>query len=46
MSENKTWLAHYPESISKEISIPNQSLGAILQNTAKNYPEHNALSRK
>lgn len=44
MSENKTWLAHYPESISKEISIPNQSLGAILQNTAKNYPEHNALS--
>jgi long-chain acyl-CoA synthetase len=44
MSGNKAWLAHYPESISKEVIIPNKSLGQILQETAANYPTHNALS--
>jgi long-chain acyl-CoA synthetase len=44
MSEKKPWLSYYPETISREVNIPNQSLGEILEKTAANYPAHNALS--
>ena len=44
MSGNKAWLAHYPETISKEVNIPNQSLAKILHDAAANFPTNNALS--
>lgn len=40
----KTWLAHYPDTISKEISIPDKTVVQILQETTAKYPENNALS--
>lgn len=44
MSEKKSWLAHYPEGIEKNVTIPNKPLGQILQETAAIYPSNNALS--
>jgi long-chain acyl-CoA synthetase len=44
MSERKSWLQHYPDTISREISIPNIPLGYILQETAARYPAQPALS--
>jgi long-chain acyl-CoA synthetase len=44
MSEKKSWLAHYPDSISKEIEIPEKSLPDMLQETAANFPDKYALS--
>lgn len=44
MSSKKTWLAHYPDSIAKEIEIPNKSLPQMLLETTTNYPQNNALS--
>ncbi|PLS02775.1 long-chain-fatty-acid--CoA ligase [Neobacillus cucumis] len=44
MSQNKAWLTHYPESIEKNITIPNVPLGQILQESAANFPAQNALS--
>ncbi|MEH7131141.1 long-chain fatty acid--CoA ligase [Neobacillus drentensis] len=44
MSEKKAWLTRYPESISKELDIPNKPLGHILKETVEKYPTHNALS--
>lgn len=43
MSERK-WLDLYPETVAKELELPNQSLPEMLQETAKNYPDNNALS--
>ncbi|MGX6444229.1 long-chain-fatty-acid--CoA ligase [Neobacillus sp. K501] len=40
----KAWLAHYPDTISKEISIPDKTVVQILQETTAKYPENNALS--
>ena len=42
MSEKKAWLTHYPESIAKELDIPNKPLGHILKETVEKYPAHNA----
>ena len=42
--EQKPWYKHYPENISTEISIPNQSLPEILQETAEKSPNNNAIS--
>jgi long-chain acyl-CoA synthetase len=44
MSVKKAWLQHYPDSISKEVIIPNVPLGHILQETASRYPAQPALS--
>lgn len=44
MNEKKAWLVNYPDSIVKNITIPNKTLGQILQETAASYPSHNALS--
>ncbi|WP_042454177.1 long-chain-fatty-acid--CoA ligase [Neobacillus dielmonensis] len=44
MNENKAWLAHYPESISKTIEIPDKPLCQILKETTDTYPTHNAIS--
>jgi long-chain acyl-CoA synthetase len=44
MTNEKAWLAHYPESIASTIDIPNIHLGQILQETTAKYPSNNALS--
>lgn len=44
MNEKKAWLVNYPDSIVKNITIPNKTLGQILQENAASYPSHNALS--
>lgn len=44
MSTQKPWLAHYTESIAKEIDIPNKSLQQMLLETTAKYPQNNALS--
>jgi long-chain acyl-CoA synthetase len=44
MSEKKAWLRNFPDSISKKVEIPNIPLGEILQETAAQYPAHQALS--
>lgn len=43
MSEKK-WLAHYPDSVSKELTIPRKSLPDMLQETTATFPDKNALS--
>ena len=42
--EKKPWFKHYPENIATEISIPNQSLPEILQETVEQYPNNPAIS--
>lgn len=44
MSEKKVWLFHYPDNISKTVTIPEIPIGQILQDTAAKYPTKNALS--
>jgi long-chain acyl-CoA synthetase len=44
MSENRRWLAHYPETISKDITIPKKTLPDILKETATKFPSHHAIS--
>jgi long-chain acyl-CoA synthetase len=44
MSGKNAWLAHYPEGIKNEVTIPNKPLGQILQETTEKYPDNNALS--
>src|SRR3954454_23993580 len=44
MSQNKVWLAHYPESIEKTITLPDIAMGQILQETAAKFPTNYALS--
>ncbi|MFL6562127.1 MAG: AMP-binding protein, partial [Bacillus sp. (in: firmicutes)] len=44
MSGKKAWLAHYPETIETNVTIPNKPLGQILQETTEKYPDNNALS--
>jgi len=44
MSTNKVWLAHYPEYIAKELSIPTKTIPEIFNETAENYPNHSCLS--
>ncbi|WP_075981406.1 long-chain-fatty-acid--CoA ligase [Bacillus massilinigeriensis] len=44
MSEKKAWLAHYPDSIAKEIDIPNKSVPQLLQDTAAEYPQNQAIT--
>ncbi len=44
MSTNKVWLAHYPEYIAKELSIPTKSIPEMFNETAENYPNHSCLS--
>lgn len=41
---NKKWLSIYPESISKEINVPDIPVQQILQNTTQTYPHHTALT--
>lgn len=40
----KPWLSMYPDSIAKEIEIPGMTIPQVLQETAKHYPEHNAIT--
>ncbi|MDZ5472640.1 long-chain fatty acid--CoA ligase [Bacillus sp. 31A1R] len=44
MSTNKPWLAHYPETIAKEVEIPNKTLPQFLLDTTTKYPQQTALS--
>jgi long-chain acyl-CoA synthetase len=44
MAENQAWHVHYPESIAKNITIPDKHVGQFLQETAEKYPTNNALS--
>ncbi len=44
MSEKKAWLSHYPDSINKEVEIPEKSLPDMLRETAEQYPDQYALS--
>lgn len=44
MTNEKSWLTHYPESIASTITIPDIHLGQILQETTAQYPSNNALS--
>ncbi|MEH7076768.1 long-chain-fatty-acid--CoA ligase [Neobacillus drentensis] len=44
MSGKQVWLAHYPESIESNVTIPNKPLGQILEETAEKYPDNSALS--
>lgn len=39
----KKWLVHYPEHISKEITIPDISLPQMFQQTVSKFPENKAL---
>ena len=41
---DKKWLSVYPDSVSKEIEIPDIPMQQILQNTAQSYPEHSAIT--
>ncbi|PLT34409.1 long-chain fatty acid--CoA ligase [Bacillus sp. V5-8f] len=43
MKENP-WLSVYPESIAKEIDIPEITIPQVLQETAKKYPQNNAIT--
>lgn len=44
MTGKKAWLAHYPDSIETNITIPKIPLSQILQETTEKYPDNNALS--
>ncbi|WP_026695736.1 long-chain-fatty-acid--CoA ligase [Peribacillus kribbensis] len=44
MNEKKPWLAHYPDSISKDLTIPDKTLPQLLFETAERFPSHHALS--
>ncbi|WP_413309713.1 long-chain fatty acid--CoA ligase [Bacillus sp. 1P10SD] len=44
MIKNKAWLAHYPETIEKNVTIPNKPMGQILHDTASKFPNNFALS--
>ncbi|MFB6465370.1 long-chain fatty acid--CoA ligase [Cytobacillus sp. Hz8] len=44
MSEKKAWLTHYPETIAREIEIPNKSLPQLLLDTATQYPQNQAIT--
>ncbi|WP_273853594.1 long-chain-fatty-acid--CoA ligase [Guptibacillus spartinae] len=44
MNEQKSWIKHYPDSISSTIDIPNISLQDMLTKTVKDYPDQVALS--
>lgn len=44
MSEMKAWLAHYPDNINTNVTIPNKPLSQILQETTDKYPNNSALS--
>ncbi|UPM52710.1 long-chain-fatty-acid--CoA ligase [Gottfriedia acidiceleris] len=44
MTINKVWLAHYPEYIAKELSIPAKSIPEMFNETVENYPNHSCLS--
>lgn len=44
MSENKAWLAHYPESVAKEVEIPNIAIPQILLDSTAKFPQNNAIS--
>lgn len=42
--DKKTWLAKYPDSVAKEVEIPEKTLPQILGENAAAYPQNNALS--
>jgi long-chain acyl-CoA synthetase len=44
MSVQKPWLAHYTDSIAKEIEVPNKTLPQMLLETTAKYPQNHALS--
>ncbi|WP_409299001.1 long-chain-fatty-acid--CoA ligase [Peribacillus sp. SCS-26] len=44
MKSSKPWQSLYPDSISIELNIPDLSLPQLLQETAKKYPSHPAVS--
>lgn len=39
----KIWLKNYPPGVPHEVEIPNLSLGKMLEDTARNYPENTAI---
>lgn len=43
MTEKK-WLSVYPDSVSKEIEVPDIPMQQILQNTFQSYPNHTAIT--
>jgi long-chain acyl-CoA synthetase len=40
----KAWLSAYPDSVAKEIDIPDITIPQVLQKIANNYPGHNAIT--
>jgi long-chain acyl-CoA synthetase len=40
----KSWLAHYPGTVAKDLEIPGKSLPEMLRETTDRYPDNNALS--
>ncbi|MDQ0217310.1 long-chain fatty acid--CoA ligase [Peribacillus cavernae] len=40
----KPWLSVYQDLVAAEIEIPDRTIPQVLQNTAKNYPAHNAIT--
>lgn len=44
MMNDKKWLSVYPESISKEIKVPDVPMQKILQNACQSYPSNTAIT--
>lgn len=40
----KRWLKHYPDNISKEVEIPDIPVYQLLKDTAKKFPDNEAIS--
>ncbi|RFU69947.1 long-chain fatty acid--CoA ligase [Bacillus sp. V59.32b] len=40
----KSWLSAYPDSVVKEVEIPDITIPQVLQETTKNYPTNNAIT--
>lgn len=44
MTNGKKWLSVYPDSISKEIKVPDFPMQRILQNACQSYPTNTAIT--
>lgn len=44
MMNEKKWLSVYPDSISKEIKVPEFPMQRILQNACQSYPNNTAIT--
>ena len=44
MMNEKKWLSVYPDSISKEIKVPEFPMQRILQNACESHPNNTAIT--